>query len=201
MNLSKLRMSIATVWIAFWILATILVLLACVVRHDHAIGFQQVPDALIRISGIWLPPLSAFAAFWFKQPGRTKLTPTVDKERSIAAIFLTLVYAVLSIALICVPLFFAPYHKNEASNLDPGTSFSELLGDDVKYLLLISALVLGPVAWLTGEPVKSTTPKVTKSSRPADSSSASGDPAAQQRGEVGNLEAGADTGCESRSTE
>lgn len=152
MTLTALRLKVAGLWCVFWILTSIATILAPVLRKDGAIGFEQVTDALGQISGIWLPPLSCFAAFWFptaeREAGKKK---KVDSERVFGALALTMIFMVLVLILLLLPLYFIQYAPNARGDLDRGHSLTERLSEMVKFSLLLSPLVLAPIAWLTGE--------------------------------------------------
>jgi len=158
MTVTGLRITIASLWAAFWIVTCICVVLAPVLRVDHQIGFEQVTGVLGQISGIWLPPLSCFAAFWFpageREAGSRK---RVTSERVFGAIALTSIFMLLVLVLLAMPLYFIKYVPNAVGDLDKGQSLTERISEMVKFSLLLSPLVLAPISWLTGSHVESTT--------------------------------------------
>jgi hypothetical protein len=151
MTLTGLRLRIAGLWCLFWVITSVCVMLAPVLRKDGAIGFEQVTGVLGQISGIWLPPLSCFAAFWFPAAEREANSKRyVGSERVFGAFTLTTIFMLLVLVLLLLPLYFIPYVPNATGDLDKGQSLTERISEMVKFSLLLSPLVLAPISWLTG---------------------------------------------------
>jgi hypothetical protein len=150
MTLTGLRVRIAGLWAIFWVITCICVVLAPVLRSDNEIGFEQVTGVLGQISGVWLPPLSCFTAFWFptaeREAGSKK---RVSPERVFGAIMLTTIFMLLVLVLLLIPLYFIKYVPNAVGDLDKGQSLTERVSEMVKFSLLLSPLVLAPISWLT----------------------------------------------------
>lgn len=150
MTLTGLRLRVAGLWVFFWGITCICIILAPVLRSDEAIGFEQVTGVIGQISGIWLPPLSCFAAFWFPTAERADSSKRkVNSEQIYGAIVLTLMFMVLSLALLVIPLYFLKYEPNAYGDLDKGQSLTERISEMVKFSLLLSPLFLAPISWLT----------------------------------------------------
>lgn len=150
MTLTGLRIRIAGLWAIFWIITCMCVVLAPILRSDNQIGFEQVTGVLGQISGVWLPPLSCFAAFWFPTAERTAASKKhVSAERIFGAIILTTIFMLLVLVLLLVPLYFIKYVPNAVGDLDKGQSLTERISEMVKFSLLLSPLVLAPISWLT----------------------------------------------------
>lgn len=151
MTLARLRRRIASLWCGFWILTSICVILSPILRRDEAVGYEDVLGILGQISGIWLPPLSCFVAFWFPAAERKSSRKRhVDSERVFGALALTLIFMILVFVLLLLPLYFIKYQRNDMGNLYPGQTLTERISDMVKFSLLLSPLILAPVSWLTG---------------------------------------------------
>ena len=155
MQQSRLRISIFTLWIGFWVVSTICLLLAPWLRKDQAINTAQIVSALLTISGIWIPALTCLASFWFPQEEQRKAKNyVVSKEKSYAALILTVTY-LLFVAILIVWAIYIVDYLPQADELPVGASFQERLGDSVKMALLISPLALAPIGWLTGSRIPS----------------------------------------------
>jgi hypothetical protein len=149
-TLTGLRVRIAGLWAIFWVITCTCVVLAPVLRADKAIGFEQVTGVLGQISGIWLPPLSCFSAFWFPAAERKAGSKKhVNSERILGAMMLTTIFMVLVLVLLLLPLYFIKYEPNAVGDLDKGQSLTERISEMVKFSLLLSPLVLAPISWLT----------------------------------------------------
>jgi hypothetical protein len=150
MTLTGLRVRIAGLWAFFWVITCMCVVLAPVLRSDNEIGFEQVTGVLGQISGVWLPPLSCFAAFWFptaeREAGKKQY---VGSERIFGAIMLTTIFMLLVLVLLLLPLYLIKYVPNAVGDLDKGQSLTERISEMVKFSLLLSPLVLAPISWLT----------------------------------------------------
>jgi hypothetical protein len=152
MNLTTLRLSLATLWIGFWILSSFAVILAPHLRGDQAVGSEQVIGVLIQISVIWLPPLSCFGAFWFPKSERRRSNPLrATRETVIGAMAVTTGYMVIVCWLLASLLYFERFSVvDDKGNPQPGNLLSARVSEIVKYSLLISPLALAPVGYLTG---------------------------------------------------
>ncbi len=150
MTQARLRIGIFTFWIGFWVISTISLVLAPWLRLDKAINHGQIVSALLSITGIWIPPLTCLAVFWFplEEQKRAKNT-IISKDRVYAALVLTITYLVFVLMLIVWAVYLVDYYP-QADELPVGASFQERLGDSVKLALLVSPLALAPVGWLTG---------------------------------------------------
>lgn len=150
MRQSRLRTTIFSLWIGFWVISTICLVFAPWLRLDKAINKGQVVSSLLSISGIWIPPLTCLASFWFPQEEQRRAqNTTVTKERVYAAIVLTITYLLFVLLLVVWAVYFVDYYP-QADELPVGASFQERLSDSVKIALLVSPLALAPIAWLSG---------------------------------------------------
>jgi hypothetical protein len=149
MKLTRLRLVVACIWLTFGFSATLLVILSESLRKD-IIHLKQVLPAIVQLTGIWLPPLTCFCSFWFKDANADARTRSiVDRERAILAIGLTSAYILILLVLLFVPLFIDQYPQDPITLEPQGPSFSTQITDITKYALLLSPLVLAPVAYLT----------------------------------------------------
>ena len=150
MTLAALRLRLFLMWLAFWVAAVLCVLLAPVLRRDHFIGFESVTDLVMQLTGIWLPPLSCFVAYWFpKGPRKAAEAMVAEEGQIIGGVCLTIVYMAGIIVLLIVSLYLVNYPHDAIGNI-VGPTVSSRIGDLVKYALLASPLILGPVSYLTG---------------------------------------------------
>lgn len=150
MTLTGLRLRIAGLWAIFWGITCICVILAPILRTDEAIGYEQVTGVIGQISGVWLPPLSCFAAFWFPTAEReASSNRKVNSEQKFGAIVLTVMFMLLALVLLMIPLYFVKYEPNAYGDLDKGLSLTERISEMVKFSLLLSPLFLAPISWLT----------------------------------------------------
>jgi magnesium-transporting ATPase (P-type) len=150
MTQARLRISIFTLWVGFWVISTISLALAPWLRLDKAINHGQIIPALLSISGIWIPPLTCLASFWFPlEEQRKARNIVISKDRVYAALVLTITYLIFVLMLIVWVLYFVDYYP-QADELPAGASFQERLGDSVIIALLVSPLALAPIGWITG---------------------------------------------------
>lgn len=150
MTQARLRVRIFILWIGFWIVSTTCLILAPWLRLDMAINKGQIVSAVLSVTGIWIPPLTCLATFWFPQEEHQKAKEAiVSKEKVFAASALTVIYLLFVFVLIAWVVYFVDYYP-QADELPAGASFQERLGDSVKVALLVSPLALAPIGWLTG---------------------------------------------------
>jgi hypothetical protein len=154
MNVDRLRVVIAALWSLFGISTILMVILCPILRHDGAIGQNQVLPIVTQVTGIWLPPLTCFCSFWFTDadfaPGG--LGSNVSLERVAFAIGLTSVYMLILLCLLLFPLYWATYATDVTGQLAGGQDVSAQITDTTKYAALLSPLVLAPVGYLTRRP-------------------------------------------------
>lgn len=154
MTQSRLRMIVFLLWIAFWVMSTIILVLAPWLRTDKAIGPEQIKSAIFSVTVIWVPAVTCLAAFWFPLDEQKKARKIViTKDKVIAAIILTLTYLLFVLVLIAWSVFFISY-DSQAMELPQGASFPEQLSEAVKIALIVSPSALAPINWLTGNRVK-----------------------------------------------
>lgn len=150
MTQSRLRMMIFGAWLSFWIISTLLLVMALWWRADRAIAAEAIMPAILSITGIWLPALSLLAAFWFPPDEQNKAQSViVSGERTMAAIALTAIYLIFVLFLIVWATYVVTYDAN-VRDLPEGSSFAERIEQSVKLALLISPIALAPINWLTG---------------------------------------------------
>jgi len=158
MRQSSLRLFIFGTWLSFWALSTISLMLAPWLRHDHAIGAEDVPAAILLVSGIWIPPLSCLAGFWFTSNERAQSArKRASSDRAWAAILLTCIYLMFVLALVIWPVYAVSY-SGDVINLPTGGSFQEQLSSTVHIALAVSPIALGPLNWLTDGDIHPTNP-------------------------------------------
>lgn len=164
MTQARLRMTILSLWIAFWIISTIALILSPWMRED--IARTEILPAIFSISGIWIPPLTCLAAFWFPQEEQkvAKLV-SATRERIYAAIGLTVSYLTFVLVLIVWSVYLI---ESNQKTLDPGrVTLLGQIDESVRIALLVSPIALGPINWLTGGgknhndgPIKNTGPNI-----------------------------------------
>jgi hypothetical protein len=148
-NQNKIRITLYSLWVSSWLLCTLLIAISPWIRSDHAINSGQIINSLLGISGIWIPPLTCLATFWFSNEERKKAKNSdVTNQKIFAAITLTIVYLLFVIFFLIWPTYFIEY-PIEAIELPVGESYNEKLNDSIKLCLLISPLALAPLRWLT----------------------------------------------------
>jgi hypothetical protein len=145
MSQSKLRVLIFALWILFWLVSTALVLFA---SSFPQIDRRDVMPALLSITGIWIPPLSCLASFWFPEQERLKATTKkVTGERAFAALVLSVTY----LTFVLIIIAWQGFVYNSPSSFDEKSgSFLEQIGDAVRLSLVVSPIALAPINWLTG---------------------------------------------------
>jgi hypothetical protein len=151
MSQSRLRLLIFGFWIGAMLVAVLASAFAPVVRSGGAIGYEQISPVLPGILGIFLPPLSCLAGFWFPTAERTKAkAKSVGRDRAAVALVITGVYLLLVMVLLFWPLYFVDYLKASPDlNLSEGASLKGRLGDAVKLAMLLSPVALAPIHSLT----------------------------------------------------
>jgi len=154
MKQADLRLHIFRLWVLFWIISTIVLILGPWARPDKAINTGQIMPALLSISGIWIPPLTCFATFWFpREEQNASRNIVVTKDRVYAGLTFTVTYMLFVLIVIVWAIYVVDYLP-QSDELPVGASFQERLGDSVKMALLVSPLALAPIGWLTGSHVK-----------------------------------------------
>jgi hypothetical protein len=150
-NQTRLRLTIASLWIGFWIVSSIIVIMAPYLRADGAIESTQVLPLLIQIASVWLPCLTCLVAFWFTNQNEKKSSTggRVSGEKALTSVVLTSVYLLFVLIVILFPLYWVSY-PTDTIELPQGASLTERMSDSVKYALLLSPLALAPINWLTG---------------------------------------------------
>jgi hypothetical protein len=150
MTQARLRMIVFLLWVSFWVVSTILLLLAPWLRTDKAIVPEQIKSAILSITVIWIPAVSCLAAFWFPQDEQRKARRViVTKDKVAAAITLTVTYLLFVLVLITWSVYFIAYDFH-TMELPEGASFPEQLSEAVKIALVVSPVALTPINWLTG---------------------------------------------------
>lgn len=145
MSQAKLRALIFGSWVLFWLVSTAIVLYAAT---QPDIDRRDIMPALLSVTGIWIPPLSCLASFWFPEQERTKaLKVSVTTERVFAAITLTATYLIFVLVIIAWQIFI---YDRPGSFDEKGVSFLEQIGDAVRLALVASPIALAPINWLTG---------------------------------------------------
>ncbi len=151
MTQSKLRILICSLWLGFWVISTLMLLLTPVLRSDNAIGYEQIPPEIHRITSIWIPALTCFALLWFPKEERARARerkPTT--EQKFGAIAFTMCYLSILLLLFLWPCYIVPY--STPGELPPGASFAEQMADGVKYGLTLSPIALAPTHFFTAPP-------------------------------------------------
>ncbi|MFL5330237.1 MAG: hypothetical protein ACJ8C4_15155 [Gemmataceae bacterium] len=147
----QLRRWIAFLWLYFYAFALLLIILRPTLSNYQGIERDQIPNVLIQVSGIWMPPLSCFFGFWFPMTDSEAIaTAQSRKDRAAFAILITVLFN----AVITWLLFELLYLERRAMNLETGLPYDKLGLDErvnqiVKYALLSSPLALVPVTYLT----------------------------------------------------
>lgn len=155
-KISDVRIKIFASWVAFWVFSTIAVVLAPFTRSDGAIGDEQVIPAIMALTGIWLPPLTCFATFWFPQDHRKAAQRrTINRERKIGAYVITFCYHFFVVILVARALYLVSYTSTTLELL-AGNSFEEQISLVVTAGTLISPFALAPTIWITGGPENET---------------------------------------------
>jgi hypothetical protein len=147
MNQSKLRIIIFSLWVAFWIISSVVMIVSPYIRKD--IETADIIPAIYNISGIWIPALSLLAAFWFSQKVLTRAkNKLVPKEKIFGALSVTCVYLLFVLGLILYSTF-AVVSNVQTPNPEDINLLSQI-GQSVKLSLLASPIALAPINWLTG---------------------------------------------------
>lgn len=147
MTQARLRVNIFILWVCFWVISTGVVLIAPFIRID--VERVDILPAIFSISGVWIPPLSCLAAFWFPQEEQTKARAIlVSKERTWAALGITFTYLGFVLLLIVHSTYFV---ESNTESSDPGNvTLLGQLSESVKIALAVSPIALAPINWLTG---------------------------------------------------
>jgi hypothetical protein len=150
MKLADLRINIFRLWIAFWILSTLGLVVSPWARTDKAIGAEQILSALLSISGIWIPPLTCLATFWFPQEEQqTARNTKATRDRVYGALTFTITYLLFVLGMVLWVIYIVDYYP-ESDELPVGASFQNRLDYVLKIALITSPLALAPIGWLTG---------------------------------------------------
>jgi hypothetical protein len=144
---ARLIIYIFGLWISFWIITTVILVLSPWVRTD--IARTDILPAIFSVTGIWIPPLTCLAAFWFPQnEQRVAKLKEVTSDRVYAAIGITAVYLIFVLVLICWSVYFIEANHESP---DPGTiTLLGQLDQSIKIALVVSPIALAPINWLTG---------------------------------------------------
>lgn len=143
-------MIVFMLWLSFWVISTVILLLAPWMRADKAIGPEQIKAAVFTITVIWIPAVTCLAAFWFPQDEQRKAKRILTtRDKVIAATALTVTYLVFVLVLIIWSVYFISYDY-QTMELPEGASFPEQINESVKIALVVSPVALAPINWLTG---------------------------------------------------
>ena len=157
MTQASLRQSVFWMWCAAFVASVLILLAGPALRPDGAISSDQGLRALPRTS-VYLPALTAFAAFWFPETERRLAsTRRVAAERVSTAIGITAVFLVLFVLLFAWPVLIARY-DNPLGELPYGQSFEGRLDSILGFVGLMSAIGMAPAVWLTRVPAPERTP-------------------------------------------
>jgi hypothetical protein len=151
-NQSNIRITIFSLWIVFWILSSILLLVAPKIQKE--IDANDILPAIGSVASIWLPILSCFAAFWFNQNERSKAKTTeLTGEQVFGALALSCGY----LFFVFIVIWWATYGVNYGApiyrttgSLPRDLSFTGQIERAVRLSLWISPLATAPVVALTG---------------------------------------------------
>lgn len=147
MTQARLRTYIFGLWLSFWAITTVVLMLSPFIRADIDRG--DIVPAIFSISGIWIPPLTCLAVFWFPHEEQrvAKVVP-INKERVQAALGITVIYLIFVLTLIIWAVFFI---EANVESPDPGkVTLLGQLDQSVKIALVVSPIALAPINWLTG---------------------------------------------------
>lgn len=145
----RLRLSIALLWGAAWIVAIVAILLVPLIRPETGINASLLTSLLSQTAVIWLTPISCLVGFWFTGKGTRSLSEAVvPREKALASLGITIFYLLIVTIVLFVPLYFVDYPRS-IEPLKEGT-ISQRLAETVKFSIMLSPFALGPLNWLTG---------------------------------------------------
>jgi hypothetical protein len=159
---NKLRLGIFVLWVGFWVLSCLSLLGARFVRPG--IMPDEIPDAIISVTGMWMPVLGCLAAFWFADQEHEDLSKdlTVDPYKALGAMIITVAYLGLVFIYILWSVFGVDTTSREYIDpfLPPGVaSFPERISTCLKWAAIGSPFGTAPVIWLTKGKSRSITPE------------------------------------------
>src|SRR5579883_1352092 len=88
-TLSFARMSIFYLWMSSFLIYSIMFMTANAFRKQGVFTFDELMLNLLKLLSLIIPVLTAFASFWFRQGSFTGSKRMVEKEKWIAAIWLS----------------------------------------------------------------------------------------------------------------
>jgi hypothetical protein len=155
---ADLRITVFLVWIAFAFLLTAIPLLLRICRPVACTPDQALQYAF-SLTGLWLPALSCFAAFWFAD--RPRAAAHISAGQRLATLALTGLYVAICWAVVGFTLF--PSQQLRPDGLPMGRLPAEQLAYAVGWLQGLSPVCLAPIAYLTGH----VPPRASSASSPA----------------------------------
>jgi hypothetical protein len=138
-KLEDLRILLFVSWLIFGIGLCLFVLVkVSMAGPESAAGLAPMMKYSF---SLWLPALACFASFWFKENKADGGRAEASAGQRIGAIGLTYGYFLIA-AVWLAAILLAPPRGD--------TILPTLYGDTVAMLLILSPVMLAPVAWLTG---------------------------------------------------
>lgn len=149
-TLSDMRLRIFVLWLLFALLLTIVPFGG--MREPLPMEMSEVFGMIKVLTGLWLPVLACFAAFWFNPTSAAEAKETIPGTgQVIGAYCFTAFYMLLASSLITINVFLV------SVSIDPNTlePYNEPLPkrvrEVVEFLQLLSPVFLAPIAYLTGK--------------------------------------------------
>lgn len=149
MTQAILRERIFFAWLGGLAGSLFCIVLGPVVRGQDVLGFEQVYAVAPLVAGMFMPALSAYAAFWFPADERRRARERrIEPERARAALALTGFYLGIVVIFLAIPVFFVDY-STASLDLSEEQSFVGRVRSAVGIVLIFSPLAVAPATYLT----------------------------------------------------
>jgi|GEM_PF-5217838 len=145
-----MRIHVFVAWLAFALVITFLPL-GRMAGHQAFDG-NGVFAIVKLLTGLWLPVLACFSVYWFSEGSEApakKALPT--QGQAIGAYGLTALYALFCLGFIAMQLYLVEDKRDPITMVLLGDPLDKRLSDTVGWLQLLSPVLLGPIAYLTGK--------------------------------------------------
>ena len=143
MTIAKARHTIYFLWGGSFVIIILLLELAPAIRRG-AVAPSDAHDGLMKMAALFTPVLTAFASFWYRG-GQSDAPRRISRQRWLPAITTNVVFLSLILILLVYAAYIEPYE-----DVNPDLTFNDWITNIMQIGLLLSPVVVAPVAYLLG---------------------------------------------------
>lgn len=150
MSAAALRTRLFLLWLGFALASFLLLVLSP--ASGGLIQPDQVPDGLLALLGLWIPPLTCFSMFWFPENASARVRQfRVDREKVLPAFALPALYLLVVLYLVVEPLYLHTY-PSIPSYTESSPTFKTVLARNLTIASMLSPLGIASTIWVTRIP-------------------------------------------------